>query len=487
LRQQFIQVLHFYEYGIIGYLFTISTIYFVLLLVGFFEMMRHRFTYQDAEENRVLEVSPLVPPISILAPAYNEAAAIRESVRAMLALSYPQFEVIVINDGSKDNTLQLLIEEFHLYRSARFYDNTLPGKPVRAVYESMDPVPLVVVDKENGGKADALNVGINVARYPLVCAADCDSLLESDALLRVARPFLEDPGRVLAVGGIVRVANGCQTAGGRVLKVDLPRTWIGRCQVVEYLRSFLGGRVAFSAFNSLLIISGAFGLFSKKAVLTVGGYRTDTVGEDMELIVRLHRWARTQKLDYRIVFQPDPVCWTEVPESLKILKRQRNRWQRGSIETFWMHKDMVGRPKFGVLGLFAFPFFVLFETLGPLVELAGYALTVLGAFFHIFDLEVVYLFFLAAVLYGMILSVASVILEELSTKRYPKVRNLLLLIVASLVENLGFRQLLTVWRALAFIDVIRGNKAWGAMDRQGLQARAAEAPISTEPSATHSA
>jgi len=472
-HQWFINVLTWYEYGIIGYLFTLSTIYFVLLLVGFFEMMRHRFAYRDSDENRVLEASPLVPPVSILAPAYNEATSICESVRAMLGLTYPEYEVIVINDGSKDDTLKLLIEEFHLYRSARFFNHTIPGKPVRGVYESMDPIPLVVVDKENGGKADALNVGINVARYPLVCAADCDSLLESDALLRVARPFLEEPERMLAVGGIVRVANGCQVAGGRVLKVDLPRSWIVRCQVVEYLRSFLGGRVAFSAFNSLLIISGAFGLFSKKAVLAVGGYRTDTVGEDMELIVRLHRWARDRKMDYRIVFQPDPVCWTEVPESLKILKRQRNRWQRGSFETFWIHKDMICRPKYGALGMFAFPYFILFETFGPLVELLGYALTTLGLMLNMFDLQVVYLFFLAAVAYGMILSTASVILE-LSTKRYPQVRNLLTLIGASLIENLGFRQLLTFWRALAFIDLMRGKKSWGAMERKGLRSPAAE-------------
>ena len=477
LHRWFAPVLTYYEYGIIAYLFVLSTIYFVLLLIGFFEMIRHRFAYRDADENRVLEASPLVPPVSILAPAYNEAASICESVRAMLALTYPEFEVIVINDGSKDDTLRLLIEEFHLYRSARFYENVLPGKPVRGIYESMDPIPLVVIDKENGGKADALNAGINVARYPLVCAADCDSLLETDALLRVARPFLEDPDRMLAVGGIVRVANGCQIGGGRVLKVDLPRTWMGRCQVVEYLRSFLGGRVAFSAFNSLIIISGAFGLFSKRAVLAVGGYRTDTVGEDMELIVRLHRWARLKKMDYRIVFQPDPVCWTEVPESFKILRRQRNRWQRGSFETFWIHRDMVFRPKFGGLGMFTFPYFILFETFGPLVELAGYGLTLLGLCLGIFHLEVVYLFFLAAVLYGMILSTASVILEELSTKRYPQVRNLLVLIATSLIENLGYRQLMTFWRAMAFVDLARGNKSWGAMERQGLRSD----PHETEP------
>jgi len=467
LRHWLVNALVVYEYWLIFYLFALSTIYFILVVVGFFEMVRHRLTRRDAEENSVLEASALVSPVSVLAPAYNEEATIRESVRALLMLSYPQFEVIVINDGSKDATLKLLIEEFHLYRSARYYESTLPAKPVRAVYESMDPIPLIVVDKENGGKADALNAGINVARYPLVCAVDSDSLLEPDALLRVARPFLEDPKRVLAVGGIVRVANGCATAAGRVLSVDLPRSWIARFQVVEYLRSFLGGRVAFSAFNCLLVISGAFGLFSKAAVLAVGGYRTSTVGEDMELIVRLHHWARRRRRDYRIVFQPDPVCWTQVPESLKILKRQRNRWQRGTLETFWLHRSMIGRPRFGILGLFAFPYFILFEGLGPAVELTGYLLTIVGFCLHLFDWPVALTFFLATMLYGMVLSVGSVVLEELSTSRYPHVRNMLLLVAAGILENLGFRQLLTVWRAQAFWDLLRGKKHWGVMERQG--------------------
>jgi len=456
-----------YEYWIVLYLFVLSTIYFVLMMVGFFDLMRHRLTRRDEEENRVLEGSALVSPVSILAPAFNEAATIRESVRALLMLSYPEFEVIVINDGSKDKTLKLLIEEFHLYRSARFYEGALATRPIRAIYESMDPIPLIVIDKENGGKADSLNAGINVAHYPLVCAVDSDSLLEPDALLRVARPFIEEPKRVLAVGGIIRVANGCTAAGGRVLEVDLPKSWIARFQVVEYLRSFLGGRVGFSAFNSLLVISGAFGIFSKSAVLAVGGYRTSTVGEDMELIVRLHHWARQMRKDYRIVFQPDPVCWTEVPESLKILKRQRNRWQRGTLETMWLHRSMIGRPSYGILGLFAFPYFVLFEAFGPLVELIGYVLTVLGFCFGLFNWEVVLVFFLATMLYGMVLSVGSVILEEMSTSRYPRLRSMLLLVWAGVLENLGFRQLLTLWRAQAFWDLLRGKKSWGVMERVG--------------------
>ncbi len=469
MKQGFINFLHFYESAIILYLFVINTIYFVLLLLGFLELLRYRLVQHDREEKSALEVSSLVPPISILAPAYNEAATVCESVRAMLTLRYPEFEVIVINDGSKDDTLQLLIEEFKLYKSARYYEAMLNTKPIRAVYESMNPIRLVVVDKENGGKADALNAGINVARYPLICAVDSDSILEEDALLRIVRPFVTDPGQVLAVGGIVRVANGCGISGGRVEKIDLPESWMGRFQVVEYFRAFLGGRVAFSSFNCLLVISGAFGLFLKSAVVAAGGYETRTVGEDMELIVRLHRWARKLKRKYKILFQPDPVCWTEVPETSHILKRQRNRWQRGTIETVWAHRVMIGNPRYGLLGLFAFPYFVLFEMLGPIVELSGYVLTLAGLLAGLFDWQIALLFFFASVLYGMVLSTASVILEELTMRRYPNVRNLVTLILAGALENLGFRQLLTVWRAQAFLDIFKGNKSWGVMERRGFQ------------------
>lgn len=465
MKQILLDLLVTYEQWIIVYLFVINSVYFLLLVVGFFELLRYR--YAEREKRDVLERSTLMPPISVLVPSHNEAALISEAVRALLRLRYPEFEVIVVNDGSSDETLQLLIREFHLYKSARYYETKLATQPVRALYESMNPIPLVVVDKENGGKADALNAGLNIARYPLICAVDADSLLEADALARVAKPFVEEPGRVLAVGGIVRVANGCDTHAGRVDQVRLPRSWLARVQVVEYLRAFLGGRIAFSSFNSLLVISGAFGLFQKAAVLAIGGFRTSTVGEDMEIIIRLHRWARREGKPYRIVFQPDPVCWTQVPETLRVLRRQRNRWQRGTIESLWLHRSMIGRPRYGVLGLLVMPFFVLFEMLGPLVEVAGYFLTLAGFCAGVLSWNIALAFFFASALYGTILSAASVILEELSTRRYPEVRSLLTLVAASVIENLGFRQLLTLWRALAFIDVFRGKKAWGAMERKG--------------------
>lgn len=473
--------LNAYEHWVIFYLAAISIIYFTLLLTGLIELMRRNLTRVDPEVMRTIESSPLIPPISILAPAFNERASICQSVRSMLALNYPEMEVVVINDGSKDDTLQVLIDEFHLYRSASYYETRIPSKQVRGVYQSMDFHGLVVVDKENGGKADSLNAGLNVARYPLVCSVDADSILEQDSLLRGVRPFVYNPDLCLASGGIIRVVNGCGVLNGRVTNVRSPQKWIARFQVIEYLRAFLGGRVGFSSFNSLLVISGAFGIFSKAAVLAIGGYRTDTVGEDMEIVVRLHRWAREQKRHYLIAFEPDPVCWTEVPESLKILRRQRNRWQRGTLETMWNHRGMILNPKYGSVGMIAFPYFVIFEVFGPLVELTGYVLTILGWIFGLFDGRMAFLFFLASISYGVLLSLGSVVLEEMTLSRYPRIVDMLIMLASSVLESLGFRQLLTVWRCEAFITLFRGKHGWGAMERKGFGTPKSPAPVEATP------
>jgi cellulose synthase/poly-beta-1,6-N-acetylglucosamine synthase-like glycosyltransferase len=385
----------------------------------------------------------------------------------MLALRYPHHEVIVINDGSKDDTLQILIDEFKLYRSGRMPSGSLPTKPVHGIYESRDPIRLVVVDKENGGKADSLNAGINVARTPLVCAVDSDSLMEDEALLYVIKPFLEDE-TTIATGGIIRVANGCRVEGGRVIEVRTPRSWLALFQAVEYLRAFLGGRVAFSFLNSLLIISGAFGVFRREAVLEAGGFLNTTVGEDMELIVRMHKLWRSRRRPYRIVFVPEPVCWTEVPESRKVLKGQRKRWQRGTVESISLHKSMLLNPRYGVVGLFSFPYFLLFEMLGPSIELLGYVLTALGLLFGLIRVDVAILFLAVSILFGILLSMSSVVLEELTQRRYPRPLDLARLFFASILENLGFRQMLTIWRTRALFDALRGRQlGWGTMERRG--------------------
>jgi cellulose synthase/poly-beta-1,6-N-acetylglucosamine synthase-like glycosyltransferase len=376
-----------------------------------------------------------------------------------------------VNDGSKDETLQVLIESFHLYKSARAPVGALSTKPVRRVYESSDPIRLVVVDKENGGKADAINAGINMATSPLVMVVDSDSIIDRAGLLQMVKPYLEDPERVIAVGGTVRAVNDCEVHDGRVTRIRTSASNVANFQAVEYLRAFYGGRVGFSLLNSLLIISGAFGLFKREAVLEVGGFEHATVGEDMELIVRMHHHYLDRKQPYRVVYVAEPVCWTEVPQTLKILQRQRKRWQRGTVESLWRHREMLLNPRYGVVGMFAFPYFLLFEMFGPAVELLGYALTALGLVFRIISPGIALLFFSVSIVFGILLSTSAVLLEEMTTLRYPSWRDSVRLFGTAILENLWFRQLLTWWRVQGLMEGLKGKRGgWGIMERRGFKA-----------------
>ena len=418
-------------------------------------------------ENLPPVYSGFEPPVSILVPAYNEEAMIASSVRSLLQLEYPEFEVIVVNDGSKDGTLAALQEAFQLEAFPEAHWRRLKAAPVRAIYHSRTHPNLRVVDKENGGgKADAINAGINAARHPLVCVIDADSILEPHALTRAVLPFLEDPS-TLAAGGIIRIVNGCTVEAGQVTEVRLPASRLALFQVVEYLRAFLAGRVALSAANMLLIISGAFGIFRRDALVEAGGFRADTVGEDMEIVTRLHRLYRERKARYRIVFQPDPVCWTEAPEDPRILRNQRNRWQRGTMQVLGYHRAMIGNPRYGAVGLLAMPYYLLFETLGPAIECTGFIVTIAALLLGLLDWRFAELLFLAAIVYGAIISLAAVLLEELSFRRYPRVRDLLVLALAGIGENFGYRQLTTWWRLVGMRDYFRRSQGWGTMTRKG--------------------
>jgi len=458
---------HLVEYLMIFYLAAINAIYIALITAGFFGLQRFAGKLHRTDLDTLMN-SDILPGISVVAPAFNEELSIRDSVRSTLNLRYPDHEVIIVNDGSRDRTLQILIDEFRLFRSSRAPVSALPTKPIRGVYESRDPIKLVVIDKENGGKADSLNAGLNYSRSELVAAVDSDSLIERDALFRIARPFLDDD-RTIATGGIIRVANGCRVEHGAVTEIRAPRTFLARVQAVEYLRAFLGGRVAFSLLNALLIISGAFGVFRRDVVLEAGGFETGSVGEDMELVVRLHRAMVESNRDYRVVFVPEPVCWTEVPESLRVLRRQRNRWQRGSLESLVKHRRMFLNPRFGAVGLFALPYFACFEVFGPVIELMGYVLTILGLLFGAIRFETALLFLSVSLLFGIILSLASVLLEEFTLRRYPGVKDLWALTSAAVLESFGFRQLTSVWRLQGLIDGLRGKSGWGKMERRGFR------------------
>lgn len=459
-------LLSWFELGVLAYFVLINSLYLFFSVSAYVLLMRHQRRWTVRELGAVMR-SPATPGVSIVVPAYNEETGIVDTVRSLLRLNYPLFEVIVVDDGSKDGTLERLREAFGLVRAPGSYEPRLETADVTGVYRSLTLREVVAIGKINGGKADAMNAGINAASYPLVCVIDADSLMEEHALTQAVLPFIEDPATV-AVGGIIRIGNGCVVDHGRITDVRVPSNWLARFQVVEYLRAFLAARVTHSAFNSLIIVSGAFGVFRRDVLLDAGGFNTQTIGEDMELIVRLHRYCRDRKQPYRIVFQPDPVVWTEAPESVAILSRQRNRWQRGTLQVLSAHAAMIGNPRYGRIGLLALPYYALFETVGPVVEFAGLVLSVAGIALGLIDWQMAWLLFLAAIVYGTLNSVAAVLLEELSFRRYLRLRDVALLLVVALVENFGYRQMTSWWRLRGVIDYLRGKSAWGVMTRKGL-------------------
>ena len=455
-----------FELLLLAYFVAANTLYLWCSAFAYFALVRHRRKWTARELGAVMR-SPATPAVSILVPAWNEETGIVPAVRSLLMLNYPQFEVIVISDGSTDGTLRRLQEAFGLVQAPGSYDAHIPTAPVNAVYRSLSVREVVAIDKANGGKADAVNAGINAARYPLVCIVDADSVLEAHALTRAVLPFLEDPTTV-AAGGIVRIGNGCRIEGGRVTDVRAPANWLARFQVVEYLRAFLAARVTHSAFNLLLIVSGAFGVFRRDVVLAAGGLSTTTVGEDMELVVRLHRYCLDQGRPYRIVYQPDPVVWTEAPESLGGLAGQRNRWQRGTLQVLARYAGLVGNPKYGRIGFLALPYYAIFEAAGPLIEVLGLFVTLAGLAYGLVDWQMAWLLFLAAILYGTMISVAAVLLEELSFRRYLRLQDVLILLATAVLENFGYRQMTAWWRLQGIVDFCRGRNTWAAVPRKGL-------------------
>ncbi len=452
------------QYFFLLYFVGINGGYLVLNVLAAVNLSRYMRTKSTGDIPSVF--SGFEPPISILVPAYNEQATIETSVRSLMQLEYEEYEIIVVNDGSEDETLGVLKRAFSLTLFPEDYQHRLPTKTIRKVYRSAVHPNLRVIDKENGGKADALNAGINYSRYDLFCAIDADSILQRDSLRRIVQPFLDDPSTV-AGGGTVRIANGCTVSGGYILEAGLPRSILALFQIVEYLRAFLFGRLGWSSLNALLVISGAFGVFQKESVVAVGGYRADTVGEDMELVVRLHRHLRLDRKKYRIAFIPEPICWTEAPEDLKTLRNQRIRWHRGLSESLTKNWNLLFHPRSGMVGFLAFPFMVIFEWLGAAIEVVGYVFMVVGFALGIISMQAMVAFMLASIGLGILLSVCALFLEEVGFHIYPKFRQVFILILALLGENLGYRQLNSVWRVGGLIRWAFGAKGhWGEMKRK---------------------
>jgi cellulose synthase/poly-beta-1,6-N-acetylglucosamine synthase-like glycosyltransferase len=451
------------------YFLLINCSYLVFLSVAAVEFAREgrRKPFLAVDE---LYSGPLTNAVSVLMPAHNEEAGIVEAVRAMLALRYPVFEVVVIDDGSTDETFAQLEAEFQLVTLPAVVSAELPRRGVvRSVHvPAVRAIPLVVVRQENGGKTRALNTGLCLARHPLVCMVDADSILDPDALMSVARPFLDDPFRVVAAGGAVRVANGCRVVAGRLVDVRMPRRLLPAIQAVEYLRVFLLGRTAWSRFNGMLVISGAFGLFRRDVVVAVGGLDPDCMSEDAELVVRIHRRMRDEGRDYRIVFVAEPVSWTEVPDTPLVLGRQRKRWNRGLAEILLKHRRMIGNPKYGVVGLFTLPYHMLFELITPLAEFVAALVLVLGLTTGAITLSFAVSISATAYGFAFLISVFALTVEEYSFRRYHRWADLGMALLAAFAENIGYRQRIARWRMWGVWAALRrSERSWGVMPRRG--------------------
>jgi cellulose synthase/poly-beta-1,6-N-acetylglucosamine synthase-like glycosyltransferase len=450
------------------YFAALNFTYFGLTLASFPRTHRYIARLKSLHVEELLSAAGSLP-ISLLVPAYNEEATIAEATRSLLTLRYPEYEIIVVNDGSSDATVEVLSAAFDMAPAHRLPTSVIPTAGVRRVLRSNVHPHLWLVDKDNGGKADALNAGLNHSRYPLFAALDADTLLEPDALIRIARPFLEDQ-RTVAAGAMIRIANGCRIQGGEVEEVALPHRLIPEFQIVEYLRAFFVGRTGWDAVGGTLIVSGAFGVFRRSIVAAAGGFSTDTVGEDMELIVRLHRYCRENEIPYRISFVPDPVAWTEAPETLRSLGLQRSRWQRGLAQALTRHMKMMGNPRYGTPGVLAYPYHFFLELFGPVIEALGYLSFAVSVALGVASPRFVIVFVFLSVFLGSALSVAAVALEEMSFRRYRKGRDLAVMLGLALVETLGYRHLNTYWRLKGMWAFLRGDDQWGAMERSGFGA-----------------
>ena len=463
-----IRVLVLSNYALFWYYLICNFAYLAMLIIALRTSAMHQRRLESIRLSWIRE-TPMAPPITVIAPAHNEEASIRVAVRNLLELDYPQLEIIVVNDGSEDGTLLEMQEEFNLRQVRVVYVPEAKSAPVRGLYRSEVDARLTVIDKEAGGsKADAVNAGLNAATSPYVCVVDSDSLLERDALLRIMVPILADPKRVIAVGGIIRVLNGSEIEGGQLRRVRLPRKSIEVIQVIEYLRAFLIGREAWAQGNMLMIISGAFGLFRTDLVRAVGGYRSRAIGEDFDLVARLHRHLREKGADYEIRFVPDPMCWTEVPSDLKSLGRQRARWQKGLLDVLWPNRDMLFRPRYGRIGCFALPYLWLFELFAPIVEIGGIAAIILAAWLGVLSREFFLQFLLFGFAFATMISIGSVLQEEITYKRYNDWKDVARLVSYCFFEHFPYRQLHMIWRLQGLWQYLRGDHVWRPMKRTGL-------------------
>lgn len=466
----------FFQNTIILYSVGILVSYLLISLISY-TVVRKYIHKRTVLDHRSVVSSPYQPSLSIIAPAYNEAVTIVDNIRSLLSLHYSKLTIIIVNDGSKDDTLQMAIDNYDLVLSDIAYDMNIPTKGVRGIYKSRKKAftNLIVVDKHNGGKADAINVGINIAQSDYFACIDVDCIIDQDAFLRLVEPIMrEKKKRVVAVGGIVWLTNDAEIRQGKLIRLKAPETYIGRIQVIEYFRAFLLGRPAWASPNGLLLISGAFGIFHRASVLEVGGYNHATVGEDMELVMRLHVHCRASNVPYKVVYLPDPLCWTEAPSSFAVLGRQRNRWTRGTIECLKIHKKMFCNPKYGILGLVSYPYWMVAEWFAPYVEVGGLVFFFIAALFGFANWPFFFSLLFMIYCFAILISFFAIFAQEMTFKRYESVADIFALAKTALLEPIYYHPRTVWWSMKGNYDHFTGsNKGWGEMTRAGFKKKAA--------------
>lgn len=416
-----------------------------------------------------LVLSPLSPKISIIAPAFNESKTIIDNVRTLLSLYYNNFEVVIVNDGSTDNTFELMKDAYDLVRVNYYFDYRIPCERIRGVYRSKNPSynRLTIIDKNNGGKADSLNAGINICHSDLFVSIDADSIIEADSILKLVKPFLEQKDKkVIGTGGVIRIVNSCDVERGHIREIKVPSKFLPRLQVLEYTRAFLLGRMAWSQLDGLMLISGAMGLFDRETVIKAGGYSVKTVGEDMELVLRMRRYMAESETKYEVTYIPDPLCWTEVPSDLKSMRKQRTRWTRGLIESLRTHRKMFLNSQYGRLGLLGYPYWFFFEWMAPLVAFGGFIYTIYLIIRDSLNWPFYLLLFLFVYSFAVSLSTWAILFEEITFHKYKRKRDVLKLVGVAFLEPF-FYPVHTYFAVRGNLEAMRGKKGWGSAERSG--------------------
>lgn len=453
----------FFVLYMVGY----SSFLFLAVVIGSSDLYKKR--QQERLKNTLLK--NYYVPVSILVPAYNEEVTVVETVQSLLALEYNLYEIIVVDDGSKDTTSQKLIEAFHMQPIRRPIHRKIPCQPEEFVYESVDQkVPLTLIRKKNGGKADSLNMGINACRYPYFICMDADSVLQYDSLSKIVRPVLENQN-VVAVGGVVRPANSVELERGRVINYQLPKNILACMQVLEYDRSFLASRILFDKFNGSLIISGAFGLFKKDVVIAAGGYDHSTMGEDMELVVKLHEYCVLNDMPYTIKYATDAICWSQAPERLRDLCKQRKRWHLGLFQSMWKHRVMLLNPKFGLVSFISYFYFLLYELLSPFIEIFGIITMITAFIMDLINVPFMLLFFLIYAVFGCVLTLTAFFarIQTVDLKISPKDAGKAVLLC--FFEICCLRFVMAFVRATAFIGYKKKKLNWGRIERKKINVK----------------